>query len=1062
MVHIKRLELKNFKSFGGTTVIPVLPGFTVVSGPNGSGKSNILDALLFCLGISTSKGMRAERLPDLVNQNQSNRRATVEASVTVTFDLSDSEPQPNHEPSEDGLKPNYEPGEEGLKPNYEPGGEGLKPNYEPGGEGLKPNYEPGEWSITRRLRVTRQGTYTSTYYMNGEPCTLFELHDRLNQLRVYPEGYNIVQQGDVTNIISMNAKERRLLIDELAGVAQFDRKIAQAKEKLDEVKERSERSRIVETELVREVNRLAKDRTKAQAYHSLRLELLEKQHLHTILEYHQLQQLQSQLLTHIEADQVLANSYENRIVTLSSEIGAASIHLSELSAQVKALGEDRLIALQSTLATQQANLAQQEMRLVELQTSGREIVGTIAQTEKQIKVNEEDLELLKLEQHLCDEKLAGLHISKQDAEEALERCREEVNTIAAEAGATLERQTQLHRQINQLQATREIASTDVGRLTERITSWRAKIASDRQYVADTEKLRETTDTQIQTREAEITAANQRAQELEQLVAATEDQRQTQQQTHKRLSEEFQQKQRRLDQLEAKAQAIQEATGGGATKVVLQAKLEGVLGLVSQLGRVRPEYQLALETAAGSRLTNIVVTDDAVAAAGIELLKQKRAGRATFLPLNKIKPPQFSFNDNLKQLPGFIDYAVNLIECAPEYSSLFTYVFGSTLVFENLETARQLLGKIRIVTLEGDILEAAGAMTGGSFSPGSRLHFGTADAAESAEVEELKSRLHSLQGMLVANTVAIEELSATLTKDSQSLMEVKQLCSALHLQQEQRRQERARLVALVQTTQEAIAKNESELQASLGELQTQEANILALDAQLNQWRAELAQLEASGKNSQWQSHMGKQRELEALSASWDGALAEANLRRQNLISNQERCQDKIREGRRRIEELHMQQLSTKEAVARIAELKEAAAEEIETTKAALQEVEGQLKEVKEARDAAEASDRTLRLERDKLQFQLQKLQETQQQRRSQLAELQDKLAAKLQEMAGWGDSETGGRGDQETIPPSPSLGEGVGGEGFSQETIPPLLPGRGGRGEALARRPFPPLPPWERG
>jgi chromosome segregation protein len=89
MVHIKRVELTNFKSFGGTTSIPLLPGFTVVSGPNGSGKSNILDALLFCLGLASSKGMRAERLPDLVNHDKE-RRGTVEASVTATFDLSDS------------------------------------------------------------------------------------------------------------------------------------------------------------------------------------------------------------------------------------------------------------------------------------------------------------------------------------------------------------------------------------------------------------------------------------------------------------------------------------------------------------------------------------------------------------------------------------------------------------------------------------------------------------------------------------------------------------------------------------------------------------------------------------------------------------------------------------------------------------------------------------------------------------------------------------------------------------------------------------------------------------
>lgn len=91
MVHLKRIELNNFKSFGGKTSIPLLPGFTVVSGPNGSGKSNILDAMLFCLGISTSKGMRAERLPDLVNHSQNQRRNTVEASVKVTFDLGEEE-----------------------------------------------------------------------------------------------------------------------------------------------------------------------------------------------------------------------------------------------------------------------------------------------------------------------------------------------------------------------------------------------------------------------------------------------------------------------------------------------------------------------------------------------------------------------------------------------------------------------------------------------------------------------------------------------------------------------------------------------------------------------------------------------------------------------------------------------------------------------------------------------------------------------------------------------------------------------------------------------------------
>ncbi len=248
---IKRLELSNFKSFGGKVTVPLLPGFTVISGPNGSGKSNLIDALLFCLGLAGSKGMRAERLPDLVNHTQSSKnRSTVEASVTVTFDLTDELPALEDEieqaVSENGtialsdpLDSLPEDSTEAANSNHHANGsEGT--DSDPIANGMR------EWSVTRKLRVTQQGTYTSNYYINGESCTLTELHEALNRLRIYPEGYNVVLQGDVTRIISMNPRERREIIDELAGVATFDRKISQAKDKLDAVKDREDKYHIVD------------------------------------------------------------------------------------------------------------------------------------------------------------------------------------------------------------------------------------------------------------------------------------------------------------------------------------------------------------------------------------------------------------------------------------------------------------------------------------------------------------------------------------------------------------------------------------------------------------------------------------------------------------------------------------------------------------------------------------------------------------------------------------------------------------------------------------------------
>jgi len=329
-VYIKCLELTNFKSFGGTTEIPLLPGFTVISGPNGSGKSNLIDALLFCLGLAGSKGMRAERLPDLVNHTQSSRnRSTIEASVTVTFDLGDEIDLLNQ--AAEFSNDNRNPGD-GVRSN----GNDPTPDSTGNGATAKGDQAPilpvsPEWRVTRKLRVTQQGTYTSNYYVNGLPCTLTELHEQLNRLRIYPEGYNVVLQGDVTRIISMNSRERREIIDELAGVAAFDRKIEQAREKLDAVKDHEDKYHIVEKELIDQRDRLSQDRIKAEKYQKLRQELHTKEQWQVVLRYRKamaaLEALQAQIL---QGDQGLAD-YAEQLATLATAIRQETTELAQLN-----------------------------------------------------------------------------------------------------------------------------------------------------------------------------------------------------------------------------------------------------------------------------------------------------------------------------------------------------------------------------------------------------------------------------------------------------------------------------------------------------------------------------------------------------------------------------------------------------------------------------------------------------------------------------------------------------------------------------------------------------------
>ncbi|MEB3151585.1 MAG: AAA family ATPase, partial [Sphaerospermopsis sp.] len=455
MVHIKRVELTNFKSFGGTTSVPLLPGCTVISGPNGSGKSNILDALLFCLGLSSSKGMRADKLPDLVNNNQvAKGRNAIEAIVTVTFDISDIV-------SRKDAKAQSEEGEEG---------EEVKEVEEVENNSQSPvtsHQSPTEWSVTRRLRVNSQGGYTSNYYINGSSCTLTELHEELENLRIYPEGYNVVLQGDVTSIISMNARERREIIDELAGVAAFDRKINQAKGTLDEVKEKEDSCKIIEGELTLQRDRLYQDKLKAEKYRQLKQEFQEKQSWESVLSWRSLQAQQEKLATDIQAGDVAFTQISESLNTVNQNIDQQSTLLNELNAHVKSLGEDQLLAVQSTFATKEAERKQLQRQKGELESHLQETVKRLNQTQQEIQEYQVSLQENLQQYNSTSLNLTSLQNERNQARERLESSRQVAAEIATASEVWVQQQTALSRQIETLLQTIEPQRTEQAQLRER-------------------------------------------------------------------------------------------------------------------------------------------------------------------------------------------------------------------------------------------------------------------------------------------------------------------------------------------------------------------------------------------------------------------------------------------------------------------------------------------------------------------------------------------------------------------------------------------------------------------
>jgi chromosome segregation protein len=851
LVHINQVELTHFKSFGGSMTIPLEQGFTVVTGPNGSGKSNILDGVLFCLGLASSRGMRAERLPDLVNSSMLKQGKAAETVVTVRFDLRDWQP----DEAEAGL----EPPEEG-------------PWIQPGQQ---------EWSVTRRLRIAPGGTYASSYSADGVACNLQQLQTQLRRLRVDPEGSNVVMQGDVTRIVSMSARERRGIIDELAGVALFDSRIEQTRSKLTEVQEREERCAIVQQELLVSRQKLERDCAKARTYQDLRERFQRGRLQEQVLVFEQAEEQQRQLLSRQEALGRQQQSDRQMIAEAKTALEQSAKALDALQAEVKALGEDSLLSVQSELAGLEASgreLARQaekhQQSAEELQRQRQDLArqqGELRQQQSQLAAPDDDAALEQAE------------TSCRSGEAAVELSRRRLGEVAGRSGSWMEEQKQRSQRRQELQSQLSPLQAEQQQLVERLRQEQERLSELQQQLADEAASSDGVANSLGQLESEwqhllqdLQSQQGRAQELAEALAL-------QQRTRQRLEQEQVTLEREIARLESRRETLQESRGTGALRLLLEAGLDGIHGPVAQLGEVEELHRLALEVAAGARLGQVVVDDDRIAARCIELLKSRRAGRLTFLPLNKIRggaggpgnSAALQRGGGSSGGDGLVGRAVELVRFEPVYGEVFRYVFGDTLVFRDLASARRELGRCRAVTLDGELLEKSGAMTGGSVQQrGNQLSFGAASDAD--EAEPLRRRLLELGETLAASRRKEAELGRQLEELRPLLSRLEQRRAAL----EAERNAAQRASGPLQQRREQLISRISQIEADLGagqqRLQTLAAELAPLQQSLQQLESQEASAQASGDSERWQ---GLQQELEAA----DAALTAARNQRDGLLA-----------------------------------------------------------------------------------------------------------------------------------------------------------------------------------
>ena len=927
--------------------------------------------------------MRAERLPDLVNHAQIKRgHAIAETKVTVTFELSAAELEELAAVEAEAAELNPEAVEPAIPAT----------DTEIDTESLLP---PNEWQVTRKLRVTKQGTYTSSYAINGEPCTLTQLHEQLNRRRIYPEGYNVVLQGDVTSIISMNSRQRREIIDELAGVANFDRRINQTKDKLDAVKDQEERSRIVEQELNDQCERLARDRIKAEKYQKLRTELQSKATWEGVLVWRDLKSQIEKKQQQLTAEQQMQVKLETESTALATELEGISKQLAELNAQVKALGEEEHLSLQAQIATHDAELKQLQRQLGELEQSQTHVAQNIQATQQQLQAFQTELaELTQQHQALETNEIPRLTDARDQAQQALDSTRQQAQAIAQSADAWVQQQSQLHQQVKTVLQALEPQRAEQAQLQERVQQLERQGQLQQQSVQQIDHELLETQEQLNGAEVEVLQQQEQVQDCAGAIASLDHDINTQQETQNRLLREQVEKQRQLDKLEAQEQAQQEVQGTHATHIIRKAKLAGVHGLVAQLGQVDQHYQTALEIAAGGRLSCLVVEDDSVASAGIDLLKRERGGRATFLPLNKMRPA--------KELPplsasGAIDFAIELIDFDPLYAEIFAYVFGNTVVFKTLSDARRHIGKYRMVTLDGELLEPTGAMTGGSRNRHNTLHFGTAEAGESAAITALKQRLTEILTLLKPIEQKIGQARASLSTKHQELSGYRQQHREAQLKTEQLQKELKVLADRQAHLEQQRQTYSQDLQSAQDRLQTLQLDLPQQETELEQLRESLEELEQSQTHGEWKTLQNQIQGQESILAGREQALRDGQQQILDLNGQQQRLQEKLEQGEVTLQTLQTQTQTQITQKAENQEQQNQIQATITKLQVSLSKLEERLGSEKQERDRVEKHLQERTAAHQQLQWQLQKTQEKQQEQLDLIQTLQAQIQAQDAEL-----------------------------------------------------------------
>ena len=912
-MHIKELEFINFKSFGKKVKIPFFDGFTTISGPNGSGKSNIVDGILFVLGLSSSRTLRAEKLTDLIYNGEGSKKPDF-AQVTIRFDNKDREMP----------------------------------------------FDADEISITRKIRETDSGYY-SYFYFNGKAVSLGDVHNYLAKARVTPEGYNVVMQGDVTRIINMTPVERRKIIDEIAGVAEFDNKRDRALSELEIVRERVERVDIIIEEVGQQLAKLKTERDQALKYQSLKEEKMKFEGFVLLAKLKDARVELTNVAGDIEAKDEILAKLEVDLEARRVSVDELEQELEEMTLNIQRMGEDEQIQVKKDIEGIRGEVS----RCVDsIEISEKDMEDVESRRRKAfVEIDEIKGKLEELDSKISEETMRKESILAEMSERKTERMllQSKIADVDAKFAQTRDELSKLKSRLEEVKNEKNELMRQEDRLLD---SQRRKSVEARDIeseIADAKSKAESSGSDTKSVEYDIDKLNEKIDALTKDMDDLEFTRSQLKVIVKEFEDELRKHENDYARIEVRVRAAEDHSRySKAVDMVMNEKkhhgLPGIYGTIAELGSVDQKYSNALGIAAGGRMQAVVVENDEDASRAISFLKQRRGGRATFLPLNKMEARRPY--KNLSDREGVIGYAIDLIDFDSKFEAAFWYVFRDTLIVDTLTNARRLMGGLRMVTLEGEVIEKSGAMVGGSQQQKSGLSFAASEKDKLVKIAEKITELDSKRSNAIKKLDQVEGHVAQINRE---IHEHDKEISKKQMQLEEISGRGERLDQLIEAKsheleeiEEARKQLRDEMDATLTKKQEQEELVVSLEKDIGVLEGKLEGSEVPELNRQAEQLDEEVRRLDGRVRDIDSTLNALNLDR-DYASN------KIEENRELIKSMDEKKNTHKQ---RVSDLKDKITELEESLKEKQQremELADELKELQQER--SELHDKHLAMKKE---------------------------------------------------------------------------------------------------